>query len=184
MKILKVIIVIAVISIASIIGFFIRNAYLDKQIAILENECLQKQAIAESMLTEINLTDEQSVQDKEFLETMFNEIFTFYDMDGFDNARINAVCYGLPQRFIDRFYDTSELSSSLYAEAMLDVMCKYDSSSLYLLDRDDDTGYYLAKVTLDSVKYNSSFEIAIFVSLAESGDENQRIRAMTYYYIN
>ena len=182
-KILVVISIIAIAAIIAIIGFIFREKVYDNRIAELEEEYNRIQATAESVFLEINLTDLQYEKDKDFLDTMFDEIFTFYSIDDFNVAKTDAKSYGLPDGFINRFYDTTDYTSSLYGEAMLKVMCRYDASDLYLLDRQDNVGEYLAIVTLNNVEYNSTFKLALFISLADSGDMNERVQSMVYYMI-
>ena len=181
MKILKIFIVIFAITIMSFIGFGIRNRILDNKIKSLTNTYNTKQATADSIYSEINISDAQSESDLVFLELMFSEIFTFYDLDDFKDAKENAKQYGLSDDFVDRFYDMSELNESAYAESMLDVLCKYSSSDLYLIERRGNIGYYIAVVTLDTVKYNNSFDIVLFLTLTDSGEENERVRSIIYY---
>lgn len=181
-KIVRIAIVIIVIMIFSVVGFGIRCIILNNKIAILEDEYRRKQAIADSMKRSIDVSDSHSEQDRIFLENMFGEIFTFYDISEFRDAKVNAKSYNLPEAFIARLYDTTELSSSAYAESMIEVMCKYDSSDLYLLGRSNDIGYYVAIVNLKTV--NSSFRLALFITLADSGDLNERVKSIVYYNIN
>lgn len=181
MKILKIFIVIFAITIASFIGFGIRSRILDNKIKSLTNTYNIRQATVDNIYAEINISDAQSERDRAFLEMMFSEIFTFYDIDDFKAAKDNAKHYGLSDDFINRFYDMGELNDSAYAEAMLDVLCKYESSDLYLIERRDNIGYYIAVVTLDTVKYNNSFDIVLFLTLADSGEENDRVKSIIYY---
>lgn len=180
-KLLKIFIVIFAVTAVFFVSFVIRNRVLDNKIKKLTDTYNNRQVTADSMAAEINMTDAHSEHDRAFLEMMFSEIFTFYDADGFEEARQSAGYYNLPADFIDRFYDTSELRDSGYAEAMLDILCQYDSSKLYLINRKDNIGYYVASVTLNTVKYDSSFDIVLFIALADSGDEGERVKSIVYY---
>lgn len=181
-KIIKVVIVILALTIFSVAGFGIRSVILDNNIKALESEYSRLQAITDNLRREIDASDSRSSQDKIFLDNMFGEIFTFYDINEFRDAKVNAKSYGLPEAFIEKLYDTTELSSSAYAESMINVMCRYDSSDLYLLGRNDNVGYYVAIVNLKTV--NSSFSLALFITLADSGDLNERVKSIVYYNIN
>ena len=179
--ILKIIIVIFSITIFSLTGFGIRNIVLNKKIKALETEYSKNCTIADGMAAEIDASDSKSEQDRAFLNNMFDEIFTFSDISGFKDAKVNAKSYNLSEDFIDRLYDMSEYTSSAYAEAMLSVMCQYDSADLYLLGRNGDTGYYVADVSLKTVKYTSEFRLILFITLADSGDLNERVKSIVYY---
>lgn len=180
-QILRIIVVIFALIVFSLIGFGIRSVILDKKIKALDVEYSKKQAIADNMAAEINAKDSVSEQDKVFFDTMFSEIFTFGNISEFRDAKANAKSYNLSEDFVERLYDTSEYSQSAYAESMLSVMCQYDSAKLYLLGRENGTGYYVADVTLKTVKYSSDFHLILFVVLADSGDLNQRVKSIVYY---
>jgi len=179
--ILKIIIVIFSITIFSLTGFGIRNIILDKKIKVLETEYSKNCTIADGMAAEIDASDSKSKQDKAFLDNMFDEIFTFSDISEFKDAKMNAKSYNLSEDFIERLYDMSEYTSSAYAETMLSVMCKYDSANLYLLGRNGNIGYYVADVNLKTVKYTSEFRLILFITLADSGDLNERVKSIVYY---
>lgn len=130
------------------------------------------------------LSDDQSDYDKNFMNAVFERIFTFYNYDDFVEARSQAeVHYKLPSNFINRFYDTTELSG-LYAGDMLDIVCEFVSADFFLLDREEDVGYYYAIVELSTVKYStSSIEIAFFIALADHGEDDERFRSIVYYNV-
>lgn len=166
--------------IASLIGFAISKRQLDKQIKSLEAQRDDLQVTYNTLLMQEDLTDIYYANDKAFLDRMFDDIFTFYDENGFYGAREQAKAYGLPEGFIDLFYDTTELTGAF--TNMLDIICQYNSSDLYLLDRQDGIGYYVAIVDLDMVKYQESIQIGIFIALSE--DDNSdfgRVKSMIYY---
>lgn len=184
-RILKVVLVVAIIYGIFISGFFIRNLLLHREIERLENiVSTNEETIRQYAFANGDRTDEQSKTDIKFMQYVFNEIFTFYDLEDFKRAKKNATEYGLPESFVESFYDTSELSSSVYSEAMLDVMCKYESSDFYLLERSEGIGYYFGLIELNTVKYNTTFSIAVFVSIRDSGDETERIQSIVYYNID
>lgn len=173
-----IVIIFAVILFA--VSMILQGRSYDKQIEQLSETYAEKQQEADNLVQNVDIVDEQLQKDKAFLEIMFDEIFTFHDIDEFDGAMQNAMTYNLSDRFIANFYDKSELNGG-YADALLDVLCEYDSSELYLLERSNNIGYYVADVTLDTVKYNSSFRIILFIAIADSGDVNERIQSIIYY---
>lgn len=181
MKILKIIIVIFAVTAVFLVSYIIRSRVLDNKIKTLNDTYTAKQAIADNMAAEINAADSRSEYDRYFLETMFSELFTFYNLDDFKKAKENAGYYGLSDDFISSFYDMTELTDNGYAESMLDILCEYESSKLYLINRKDNIGYYVATVTLGTVKYNSNFDIVLFIALADSGGEHERVKSIIYY---
>lgn len=171
---------IVILLIASLIGFEINKKYLDDQIKSLEAQRDNLQVTYNTLLMQEDFTDVYYAKDKAFLDEMFDDIFTFYDEDEFYGAREQAKAYGLPDGFIDLFYDTTELTGAFVN--MLDIICQYNSSDLYLLDRQDGIGYYVAIVDLDMVKYQESIQIGIFIALSE--DDNSdfgRVKSMIYF---
>lgn len=183
MKILKVVIVIFAVTAIFLVSFAVRNRVLDNKIKMLNDIYAAKRAIADSMAAEIDAADSRSEYDKTFLETMFSKLFTFYSIDDFKEAKKIAGYYNLSDDFINSFYDMTELTDNGYAESMLDILCEYDSSKLYLINRKDNIGYYVATVTLSTVKYNSNFDIVLFIALADNGGEHERVRSIIYYNI-
>lgn len=183
MKVFRMLIVLIPICVILFGGIAIRSVLLDKQIASLEGTCEVKQSVIDKLMAQAFHTDEQSVSDKKYMETAFSRIFTFYNMDEFDAARDRAIGYGLPKDFVNCFYDKSEMSS-IYAESMLDVMCKFKSADFYLLDRDETTAYYYADVKLDTVKYSDSvIELGFFIALRNEGIDTERFASVVYYDI-
>ena len=179
---IRILCVVAVISALSFLGSVLYEKQLDNKIGQLEAACEQKRAVVNSMIAAAYHTDEQSEDECEILEKIFENIFTFYDMEDFNAAREAAVSYGLPDDFVNAFYSKDELSN-MCAESMIDVMCRYDSSEIYLLDRSDNIGYYYAVVTLNPVKYGGQFFIGVFVSLETNSDDSKRIASFVYYNI-
>ncbi len=183
-KELKLIIAIAVVGVIFAVGFGIRFMFLDREIDRLNNELAQRTIVMTNMQSTAGLTDLQFEADKKFLDEMFGDIFTFHNENEFDGAKQNAETYALPSNFISVFYDKTELTDNIYGDAMLDILCEYSSSDLYLLDRQDNIGYYYAVVTLDTVKYNSDFRLGLFISLADSGDICDRVGSLVCYSID
>lgn len=178
---LKIGIVIFLLTIGSFLGMFLRLKLLDDQIKSLQDKHERIQEIADELVSAALHTDSQSKTDITYMNTVFEHIFTFYDLDGFEKAKQEAIEYGLPVSFVNRFYDTAELTGA-YAEAMLDVMCKYNSADFYLLDRQGDEGIYYAVVVFDTVKYsNSQFKIAFFIGLKDHGSEVDRFTFVDYF---
>lgn len=179
----QLLIIMGVVIVVSFNGFVIQNKIYDDRISSLALVRDEKQNIAHDLIQKALHTDTQSSIDKQFLNQVFRDIFTFYDMDGFYQARNAAVEYGMPSDFVNSFYDTSELDNQ-YAESMIDVICQYDSADFYLLDRSDDIGYYYVTVKLDTVKYTSGrFELGFFIDLKSSGNEFDRFESVIYYNI-
>ncbi len=184
-RVLEIIVFITVVCAVMSAGFFIRNLLLDRKIEQLETTlATNNETIKSYAYDNARKTDLQSETDIKFMQYVFDEIFTFYDIEDFKRARNNALAYGFPESFVNNFYDMSELASSMYTEAMLDIMCKYESSEFYLLDRYDGVGYYFGVITLNTVKYNTSFPIAVFVSISDSGDETERMQSIVYYNVD
>ena len=121
---------------------------------------------------------------KEVIREKVKKVLEVVDLEGFEKARSIAIDYNLPTSFVNSFYDTSELSG-IYAESMLDIVCKYNSAEIYFLDREEDVGYYYATVKLDTVKYvNSQIEFGFFIAIQDHGDEFERIKSLIYYNID
>lgn len=167
--------------IVSVAGYFIQGCLNDAKIDKLTAECDKKQNIAAEMKQAAELADEQSMKDKAYIDAVFKQIFTFYNLDGFKQARNTAVDYDLPTDFINRFYDATTLSD-MYADTMLDVMCEYDSSNIYLLDRDDDFSYYYADVCLNMVKFSGTISLSFFITT--DNDVNAERFASIIYFEN
>lgn len=183
-KELKLIIAIAAVGVIFAAGFGIRFMFLNREINRLNDTLAQRTEIMNSMQSVAGLTDSQFEADKKFLDEMFGDIFTFHNETEFDGAKQNAETYALPSNFVNPFYDKTELTDNIYGDAMLDILCEYSSSDLYLLDRQDNIGYYYAVVTLDTVKYNSDFKLGLFISLADSGDIYERVGSLVCYSID
>lgn len=160
----------------------LHNKSLEKTINELTVKRDELQIIADEMIADSHRIDAQSIEDIQLLDGVFSKMFTFYNMEEFDAARDFAVEYNIPEVFVDAFYNKKELAN-MYTDSMLEILCRYDSSDIYLLKREDDTAYYYATVTLNTVKYSGSFDLAIFVSVKSYGDERERITSMLYYYI-
>lgn len=177
---LKIIITAAAVIAIFIIGIRIRHIFFDREIEALRAKADSLTAAAENMKNNMSLSDEQSKNDALYLDVLFKDIFNFTSIEEFEDAKINASSYGLSNRFVNSFYDTTELTGA-YAEEMLNIYCSYESSDLYLLDRYDDTGYYYAVVTLKTVNLRSSeIKLALFIALQDSGDN--RVSSIVYYY--
>ena len=183
MRVFRIIALVGLVAVLSFSGAVIQNKMYDNRIAELETIRNSKQTVADEMIEQAYRTDSQSKVDKNFMNEVFEQIFTFYDYDGFIKARDIAVSYNLPSDFINRFYDTSELTS-LYAESMLDIICQYNSADIYLLERSDDVGYYYVTVNLDTVKYSSNrIRLGFFVAMQDHGSELDRFKSIIYYTI-
>lgn len=183
MKILKIMFVIALLVSVSFLGSFFYERSCDAKIAKLQTICEYKQRTVDALIADAYKTDKQSEIDECYMDAVFDDVFTFYSRDDFDKARSSALEWGLPVSFVNRFYDTAELTG-MYADSMLDIMCKYDSADFYLLDRKDDIGYYFAVVKLDTVKYsNSRFELGFFIAIKNHGVETERFSSVVYYNI-
>ncbi len=183
-KFLKILVIAAIVLTVSFGGVLIQSAIYDNKIVLLQRQLDKKQIIADDLIAKSRRTDTQSVTDKKIISGIFERIFTFYDLEGFEKARSIAVDYNLPTAFVNSFYDTSELSG-IYAESMLDIVCKYNSAEIYFLDREEDVGYYYATVKLDTVKYvNSQIEFGFFIAIQDHGDESERIKSLIYYNID
>lgn len=183
-KFLKILVIAAIALAMSFGGVLIQSAIYDNKIVSLQRQLDKKQAIANDLIAKSRRTDAQSVTDKKIINGIFERIFTFYDLEGFEKARNIAVDYNLSTDFVNSFYDTSELSG-VYAESMLDIVCKYNSAEIYFLDREEDVGYYYATVKLDTVKYvNSQIEFGFFIAIQDHGDESERIKSLIYYNID
>lgn len=183
-KFLKILVIAAIVLTASLGGVLIQSAIYDNKIVLLQRQLDKKQIIADDLIAKSRRTDTQSVTDKKIISGIFERIFTFYDLEGFEKARSIAVDYNLSTAFVNSFYDTSELSG-IYAESMLDIVCKYNSAEIYFLDREEDIGYYYATVKLDTVKYvNSQIEFGFFIAIQDHGDESERIKSLIYYNID
>lgn len=180
-KITTIICVIVPIIIVILIGFGFRTMFLNRKIAALTETLNQKQAIVDSMISEIDMQDKQCNDDISFLNIMFDEIFTFYDIDDFMTAKQNAVDYGLSNAFVDNFYDTRELYQNAYAEQLLSVLCKFESADYYLLGRKDGTGFYAVPVKLSTVKNGGYVNIVLFLTINETGDLDERVSSIVYY---
>lgn len=180
--IIKFIVPVAAVLCVFIVGAVIRHIYLSNQIKELAAYFETLNSQADEMEQQINISDAQSKTDKAFLDIMFDDIFTFYSEDDFDGAKQMAESYNLPKNFVESFYDKSELNSG-YAE-MLDIMLKYDSCDLYLIERSNSVGYYIAVVNLDLVKYSDKIQMAFFIALGENGDISERVYSMACYNIN
>lgn len=167
--------------IVSVAGYFIQDRLNNAKIENLTAERDKKQNIVVEMKQAAELADEQSTKDKAYIDAVFKQIFTFYNRDGFKHARNTAVDYGLPADFINRFYDAETLSD-MYADTMLDVMCEYDSSNIYLLDRDDDFSYYYADVRLNMVKFSGTISLSFFITI--DNDANAERFASIIYFEN
>jgi len=163
-------------------GYFIQNAIYDNEISKLENDIAHKQQVVDEKIGSMIKTDKQIKTDIDFLNYVFENIFTFYNLDEFKEAKETAVSCGLPDAFVERFFSESEFSN-MYADAMLDVMCKYDYADIYLLEKADGMSYYYATVKLDMVKYNRSFELAFFITLQDSETNSDRFVSVIYYGI-
>lgn len=172
-----IIFIVAVIVLVSC--FLLQHLIFDNKIEQLTAIRDMKQTVVQDYASDVYQTDTQSVADKQLLTSVFEKAFTFYNMDDFEAARAFAVSCNLPADFIECFYDTAELSD-IYAQSMLDIICKYDSSDIYLLDRADGVAYYYAVVTLDTVKYtNGTFKLAFFIALRD--DLTDRFASFVYY---
>ncbi len=164
-------------------GLGIQSLIYDNQIAELTAVTEHKQAVADKLIADTHRVDAQGIADAELMIALFDKIFTFYDIEEFEQARAYAVESGLPASFVNNFYSTAELSG-MYADAMLDVICKFDSADIYLLDRDGSIGYYYVVVNLDTVKYvNSRFRLAFFITMDSLATETERFVSMLYYNI-
>lgn len=182
-NILKIVFIIIGLVVFITISAFLHGRSLDNQIEAYEIRNSQLKKTADSLIADSHRTDEQSEEDIQLLDGVFQKMFTFYNITEFDEARDFAVRYNVPDIFVESFYNKSELSS-MYADSMLDVLCKYKSADFYLLKRDGDTAYYYADVALSLVKFSGSFDLGIFVSVKSCGDETERITSMIYYYLN
>lgn len=165
-------------------GVIYRLHIYDTNIQTLAVKYDSLQKTVQSFEQEALLSDDQSSYDKKFMNAVFERIFTFYSYDDFLEARSQAeTYYKLPSNFINRFYDTTELSG-LYAEDILDIVCEFVSADFFLLDREEDVGYYYAVIELSTVKYStSSIKMAFFIALADHGEDGERFRSIVYYNV-
>lgn len=180
-NVLKIFVIIMAVCVVMILTAVLHSKSLDKQISKLEEQRTELQTIANDVIAESRHIDSQSQSDIKLLEEVFSNMFTFYNEDDFDAACEYARRHGVPELFVSSFYDKSELGS-MYADAMLDILCHYESADIYLLNRNDEAAYYYADVTLNMVSYDSTFNLGIFVSLKNDGVETERITSMLYYY--
>lgn len=165
------------------VGLGVQSLIYDTQIKELESVVEHKQVVADKLINDTYRVDAQSASDIELMMAMFDKLFTFYDINEFKKAKAYAVESGLPANFVNNFYSTAELSG-MYADAMLDVICQFDSADIYLLDRDDNIGYYYVVVNLDTVRYaNSRFQLAFFITMDSLAYETERFVSMLYYNI-
>lgn len=175
----RLIILLALIVVLGVVCYFVQIFSYDNQIRKLKTVLDEKQAVATELKEQAFALDEQSVADKEHMEAVFGQIFTFYDLDGFKRARNLAADFGLPADFINGFYDMSVLDD-IYADTMLDIVCRYDSADIYLLDRDNDTSYYYVNMTLNMVKVSGDIKMSFFVTM-DNKATTERFLSVIYY---
>lgn len=175
----RLIIILASIVVLGVVCYFVQMFSYDNQIRKLKTVLGEKQAVATELKEQAFALDEQSVADKEYMEIVFGQIFTFYDLDGFKRARNLAADFGMPADFINSFYDMSVLDD-IYADTMLDIVCRYDSADIYLLDRDDDTSYYYVNMTLNMVKVSGDIKMSFFVTM-DNKATTERFLSVIYY---
>lgn len=162
-----------------VVCYLVQMGSYDSQIRELKTVLDKKQTIAAELKERAFASDEQSVKDKEYMEIVFGQIFTFYDLDGFKRARNLAADCGMPADFINSFYDTSVLDD-MYADTMLDIVCRYNSADIYLLDRDENTSYYYVNMKLNMVKVSGDIELSFFVTM-DNKATTERFLSVIYY---
>lgn len=182
-KVLSVIVVIVIIVALCFGGAMVQTRIYDDRISVLTSLRDDKQSVVDDMIKTAYHADTQNETDVKYMNGVFDRIFSFYDIDSFKKAKAVAVDYGMPTDFVNSFYDTTELSS-MYAEAMLDIICQYSSADFYLLDRSEDIGYYYVTVKLDTVKYSSGrIELGFFIALQDHGADDEKFKSVIYYNI-
>lgn len=162
-------------------GYVIKLNLYDESIAALTSVRDDKQSVVNDLKEQAQVIDEQSKADKTYIESVFGQIFTFYDLDGFKRARNLAADNAMPADFINSFYDMTTLSD-IYADEMLDVVCKYDSADIYLLDRDEHMSYYYANVRLSLVKYRGTIELSFFITVNNDAGAD-KFESVIYYEV-
>lgn len=179
MKIPKPVRFVSVVIAASIIGACVRSSILNSEIKKLETQRDEISTTLESLISNTSLSSSNYINDKKYFELMFNEIFTFYNIDDFDNAKRTAYEYGLPESFVESFYNKKELTNSDYTGASIDVVCKYDSAEYFLLqETDSGERYYMINVKLDMVKFNYLINLMFFIEVTNG---ESRVKSMIYY---
>ena len=181
MKKIRIFVCIIVTAAIFVGGYVIKLNLYDERIADLTTIRSNKQSVADSLKERAQVIDEQSKTDKAYIESVFGQIFTFYDLDGFKRARNLAADNAMPADFINSFYDMTTLSD-IYADEMLDIVCRYDSADIYLLDRDEHMSYYYADVKLSLVKYSGTIELSFFITV--NNDAGADKFASIIYYEN
>ena len=68
----------------------------------------------------------------------------------------------------------------MYADTMLDIVCRYDSADIYLLDRDENTSYYYVNMKLNMVKVSGDIELSFFVTM-DNKAITERFLSVIYY---
>ena len=100
----RLIIILASIMVLGIVCYFVQMFSYDNQIRRLKTVLDEKQAAATELKEQAFALDGQSVKDKEYMEIVFGQIFTFYDLDGFKRARNFAADCGMPADFINSLF--------------------------------------------------------------------------------
>ena len=102
-KFLKILVIAAIVLTVSFGGVLIQSAIYDNKIVLLQRQLDKKQIIADDLIAKSRRTDMQSVTDKKIISGIFERIFTFYDLEGFEKARSIAIDYNLPTSFVNSF---------------------------------------------------------------------------------
>lgn len=163
-------------------GFAIKYKMLQDDIAQLSETLENSRYKLNASRASANLSNERYESDKKYLDVVFNDIFTFYDLSEFEDCRRNALDYNFSSNFVVNFYNKDEFINNSYAEAMLDVMSEYKSCDLYLLDEyEDGVCCYMADIRLGMVKYNTDINMILFLEL-EPASSDTRIKSSVYYF--
>ena len=182
--IIKIITVIAVFVLIASVSFGIRCNILDEKIKKLSDIDSQKSAELEKMrIDACSVNNKRVDNDMKYLNLVFSEIFTFYNMTDFNNAKQSAVEYGLPDEVIYNLFNTYDFEQDLYAETMTKVACRYDSSDIYLLEEKDGNAFYIANIKINLVNYDASFNILLFITLSDGDDIDNKIKSAVYYQV-
>lgn len=175
----RLIVIIVSVIVLGIVCYFIQTNSYDSQIAELKAVLDAKQTVAAELKEKAFAADEQSVKDKAYMEAVFGQIFTFYDLDGFKRARNLAADCAMPVDFINSFYDMTTLDD-IYADTMLDIVCRYDSADIFLLDRDENVSYYYVNMRLSMVEVSGNIEMSFFITM-DNKATTERFLSVIYY---
>lgn len=171
-------IVLALITII-LIGFGLKCHDLDNKIRQLSSIDTAKSAELVQMRADAHvIKDNRAENDINYLNSVFSDIFTFYDLEGFNTAKGLAIDYNFPEAFVYNLFDTAEIDQSLYAESMLKIACQYNNSDIYLLEKKDNY-YYICKINISLVEYDAAFSLILFIELSD--DIDNKIVSATYY---